>query len=748
MLQSTSFKSTIISLIIFSAFLTNSSFSAKLPVKFFFGHERQVLSTAFSPSGQILASAGGKMIRLWDTQGTKELGKLTGHDTRIISLDFSSQGLLASSSEAGSIILWDVEKSKKIRELSGHKGAISSVAFSPDGQRLVSGSNDHLIKVWEVDTGQELATLRGHTDAVFAVSFSPDGSLIASGSADETVRLWNADTYQQIKVFQDHTGYVWTLDFSPDGTQLASGSWDGGVRLWNLEEFGESELLANFNTFVSVVDYSPNGKLLAVGLLNCESENTIRIWHLKSRKEFTAFETKSVHSLSFSPEHKGIVASGSSDGMIKMWNSIADNTPIPSLPKSDTLIQTPYVTLAWNEAFGAVYYEIEIAKDKDFMDVVQSVTPTAYENFEYEVGSEVRYWWHVRSCGFDEVGSWSSALSFKTRPDLPEKSIIRVSPPRIQVYKNENFEVDVKIENAKELAEFQVDHFTYNPEVLELIELRNIGKIFGSLNVTLVERPKIDNEEGTVSNIVVAKEGNRAVSDNGILFTAKFESKSAGVSDLQLRNVVLGDLKHNRLKCEFVWGNVQVIERILSYDINKDGKIDILDLTLVGKNFGKKIPPDAKPNPDLNRDGIVDDKDLKLVNEHLGENYYMPPEPPEFGPPPPPASAPAELKLQPIGGQPKNWLGQNYPNPFNPETWIPYSLSQNSQVTIDIYNSQGEKVRTLNPGYQLTGEYIDRGSAAHWDGRNELGEKVKSGVYFYSIHTHNFTKTKKMVILK
>ena len=414
------FNFAIISLtIIFSVFSVNDSFSAELPVRFFFGHDEQVLSTAFSLVDQIIASAGGREIRLWDIQSTKELARLTGHSARIISLDFSPDGLLASSSEDETIILWDVKEFKEVCKLTGHNGAISSIAFSPDGRLLASGGNDQVIKIWEVDTGKELATLHGHTDAVFAVAFSPDGRLIASGAGDGTIRLWSLDTYQQIEVLQDHTDYVWTLAFNPDGTQLASGSWDGTVRLWNLEEPETSELLADFNTFVLTVNYSPNGELLAVGLLNCEPENTIRIWHLKSRKELRAFETKSVHCLSFSPGlykakplRNGIVVSGFSDGMIKMWNSIVDNTPVPLLPKSDTLIQTPYVTLSWNETFGTVYYEVEIARDEDFTDIIQKAIPTTYEKLDFEVGSEDRYWWRVRSCGFGEVGDWSPSLSF------------------------------------------------------------------------------------------------------------------------------------------------------------------------------------------------------------------------------------------------------------------------------------------------------------------------------------------------
>ena len=99
----------------------------------------------------------------------------------------------------------------------------------------------------------------------------------------------------------------------------------------------------------------------------------------------------------------------------------------------------------------------------------------------------------------------------------------------------------------------------------------------------------------------------------------------------------------------------------------------------------------------------------------------------------------------------------NYPNPFNPETWIPYQLSKPTDVVITIYASTGSVVRRLALGYQDAGMYKNRAQAAYWDGRNELGETVASGIYFYTLSTEStrdsvtagdFSATKKMLIRK
>ena len=96
----------------------------------------------------------------------------------------------------------------------------------------------------------------------------------------------------------------------------------------------------------------------------------------------------------------------------------------------------------------------------------------------------------------------------------------------------------------------------------------------------------------------------------------------------------------------------------------------------------------------------------------------------------------------------KPMLLQNYPNPFNPETWIPYQLSTDSEVVISIYDTNGERVRQFDLGYQHVGTYITRGRAVYWDGEDMYGEPVASGLYFYQIRAGVFSASRKMVILK
>ena len=93
-------------------------------------------------------------------------------------------------------------------------------------------------------------------------------------------------------------------------------------------------------------------------------------------------------------------------------------------------------------------------------------------------------------------------------------------------------------------------------------------------------------------------------------------------------------------------------------------------------------------------------------------------------------------------------LLQNYPNPFNPETWIPFQLAEEVDVSISIYDIGGKLIHFIHLGETPAGVYIARDSAVYWDGRNATGEKVSSGVYFYHLKAGDYSATRRMLILK
>jgi len=104
---------------------------------------------------------------------------------------------------------------------------------------------------------------------------------------------------------------------------------------------------------------------------------------------------------------------------------------------------------------------------------------------------------------------------------------------------------------------------------------------------------------------------------------------------------------------------------------------------------------------------------------------------------------------QPVEPIPKEFrLLQNYPNPFNPETWLPYELAKEARVTICIYDVNGQLVCRLELSKQEAGSYIDKEKAAYWDGKDQTGKSVSSGLYFYTLKAGDFQATRRMLIVK
>ena len=109
---------------------------------------------------------------------------------------------------------------------------MNSVAFSPDGDRVLTGSDDGTARLWSLETGETLQSFAGHSRPVFSVAFSPDGARVLTGSGDGTARLWSLETGETLQSFAGHSGFVSSVAFSPDSARVLTGSRDGTARLW------------------------------------------------------------------------------------------------------------------------------------------------------------------------------------------------------------------------------------------------------------------------------------------------------------------------------------------------------------------------------------------------------------------------------------------------------------------------------------------------------------------------------------
>jgi WD40 repeat protein/tRNA A-37 threonylcarbamoyl transferase component Bud32 len=205
----------------------------------------------------------------------------------------------------------------ELRVLQGQGGDINGVAYGPDGDRLASVGDDHLVRLWDAATGQQLRAFKGHTDDVLCIRFSRDGSRLASAGRDKTVRVWPARGGAP-RVLAGHASTVHCLAFSPDGARLASGDALGVVRVWDLADNGAAVVLKGHKGSVYALDYSPDGSRLATA----GSDGAVRIWDAGGRGPAEVFPLPGgrIRCLAYSPDGSRL-AIGSDDTRVRIWDA-------------------------------------------------------------------------------------------------------------------------------------------------------------------------------------------------------------------------------------------------------------------------------------------------------------------------------------------------------------------------------------------------------------------------------------------
>ena len=750
-------------------------------------------SVAFSLGGTILASAGGwrNRIRLWDVATGSLINTLEEHTDRVLSVAFSPDGsTLASGSQDNTVRLWDVATGNLTNTLEEHTGRVESITFSPDGITLASGSSDGTVRLWDMATGSLINTLEGHTGGVSSVAFSPDGNTLASGSGyydeeipddelvwgwDNTVRLWDVATGSLINTLE-HTSGVLSVAYSSDGTTLASGSQDNRVRLWDV---ATGNLINTLQGGGNSVAFSPDGNTLASG----SGDNTVRLWDAATGNliKILTGHTDHVSSVVFSPD--GTTLASGSYREIRLWD-VATRSLINTLqgggnsiafsPDGNTLAVGRYGRVnLWDTATGDLIntlgdfssYSLSVMFSPDGTTLASGSWDNTVRLWDVATGNRINTltghidW--VRSVAFSPDGATLASggndgtVLLWNVPTPP----IGFDPPTIA---DQTYTLDTPITPlALPLAIGGTPPYTHTLSPIP------DGLYFDAFALSLNGTPTV---EGTTNVTYIATDTTGDAATLNFTITVTGTGPGPGGPD--------------------------------PLDVNGNGRVDVLDLVWVAVSYGMR--GDTLP-ADVNADGVVNVQDLVAVAGAIDAGAALPTKIAEevlF------AAEAAAAELEGVPGAPgmrfntarqgaashltaysniANALSEartfgtgdarlgkwvplleellqvlaergaipettallaNYPNPFNPETWIPYHLAKGADVTLTVYDVRGSIVRELRLGHQPAGVYESRGRAAYWDGKNQLGEKVASGLYFYTLTAGDFTATRKLLIAK
>ena len=706
-----------------------------------------VVDVAFSPDGKMFGS-GGTQSSLWDAHTLQPLPNFIGRATclafssdskwiavgdssyinisdvstgeRVGSIDrgatsiaFSSDGITLAIVRGGwhwNVELWGASTFEHWQTLGSHDNGANAVAFSPDGEILASAGNDNLIQLWDTFIGENLQTLVGHTAGVQSVSFSPNGNTLASASRSEII-FWDVDTGEQQQIITGHTHSIHSIALSNDGITLASGYSNSTVQFWDVNRQAKQQLMTvDSEAPITGLSFSPDGTMLAIG-----SGEVVSMWNPTSREQLWVAQyiygiSRGIHgapsSITFSPD--GTTLAAIHGGNISLFDV-------------GTGENTQYYHYGW-------FSDISFSPDSQFLAVVNAGSADDDEIDLLHLRTERK----IRTLGTLGGGEMYSAAY------APDGSTIAGSVHNeVWFWNVRSGEIEKKL--TGHVGEIQrwphVHTVAFSSNGKTLMSASNDGSIC-LWDVDTGERKDIF--RGHTGLLVDA-----AYSPNG-------KTLASGSED---GTVLLWEITSS----EFAQHSV---------DVNGDGVVNILDLTLVASNFGEQ----GENISDVNGDGVVNILDLTLVAAAFGDTAAAP------------EISSLNLANMPTRADVATWLQHarqvnltdstfrrgilileqllavltpqetillaNYPNPFNPETWIPYQLAQPAEVTLTIYAVDGKLVRTLDLGHQPVGIYHGKSRAAYWDGRNAQGEPVASGVYFYTLTAGEFTATRKMLIRK
>ncbi len=702
-----------------------------------FGKFEDGYDVMFSPTGSHFVSqdyikdSKAHTVSIWDANAREKISEWTVED-RIDLVTFSPIEPILAASINDRIYLWNWEEGEFIGEMFGKRRPSTScfyvngrrskchspvrdmsAVFSPDGKYLIVASMRPDIELWNVETRQLEAHFEGHTgNWVEGIAISSDGNYLATfEEVTATIYVWNMDTRRLLWKAKNGDDSITDIQFSPDRQQLfvatstrglsKSGfgpweGWDDMVRVWDVKS---GQQIDSFNTEfrrLQAMTLSPDGKTMLLeysdaGVLwDIQKKETLHMWG-----DFNGYVFSTVR---LSPDGKTVV--NRSRNYIKTWDVASQQM---QLLVSANGYQFEGLAISPDSQKIAVIKDswIELRDIHTGKVEAQLLNPSGFSSDHHLAFSQ--------SGKLLAVGSYSRGMLILDVKGLKEIQRIqpKIGPDSPIIYHTAFSEND---EYLAATAQTRISNNNYKHWILLW---KRIGETF-----VLQYTWEVQGSESKPAFFTNRTDGSTVLA-------------TPGAKGIQIWKLLLDSAEL-----------LTTLEGSPPIRFSPDGRYLYSAAQIWDWQTNRPINNPSYPwFEDISQDGSV------LLSYKMRGQYQVYDVKHTLSLLPY-AVEPKDKKIVTLGEIKRNQLLQNFPNPFNPETWIPFQLADKNNVTIQIYTPTGNLVRTLSLGVMSEGDYSSQNKAIHWDGCNNQGEPVSSGIYLYTINAGDFSATRKMLIRK